>query len=73
MLVTSHHLAASQWGINTYYDDIASPEQMKDMYEHSSGAKCKGILFFVVQHHPEQLPGCVAPVLDKHVEEEILI
>lgn len=28
---------------------------------------------FRVQHHPEQLPGCVAPVLDKHVEEEILI
>lgn len=28
---------------DTYYDDITSPEQMKDMYEHSSGAKCKGL------------------------------
>ncbi|WVQ87786.1 hypothetical protein IAS59_001515 [Cryptococcus gattii] len=43
--------------INTYYD---------------------GILFFAryafrVQHHPERLSGCVAPVLAKHAEEEILI
>ncbi|KIY37326.1 hypothetical protein I305_00423 [Cryptococcus gattii E566] len=37
-----------------------------------------GILFFAryafrVQHHPERLSGCVAPVLAKHAEEEILI
>lgn len=24
---------------DTYYGSVASPEQMKDMYEHSSGAK----------------------------------
>lgn len=40
----------------------------RPMYAHSYSTYA-----FRVQHHPERLSGCVAPVLAKHAEEEILI